>query len=208
MTKSTGQRVCYRWSEPELEMLQGLTGDHPWRMVPKLFTAWSRRTNRRVRSARSLKDMAWRLGLSKQAEGKWLTVPAIATLLGISSKTVRCWLEEGKLLGLKWETPSNQGWWYVKRSALCDFARRCPQHFGGMDRTSLFLAFEDEDLADELAAMKYEIQGRAKPVVCIELKRRYASISEAARTHFVVEETLRGAMRTGQRAAGYRWRAA
>ena len=200
--------ACPPWTAKELEMLRGLAGDLPWRLAASTYNAWAKRHGHSIRSECGLRQKVYKCGLSVVAEGKWLTLAALSTLTGRKINTIRKWISEGKLLGRKWETPSGQGRWYVQRCDLKAFARERPHHLAGMDRMTLFLALEDEELADELAAMPRSIRGMHRPVVCVETGRRFPTISDAARHVHVVEQGISKAMRTGGVAGRFHWRAA
>lgn len=192
------------WTTEEEEALFGLVGDLPWSVVCRSYNQWA--IGKKL-ARRTSKALFRRVNVAKYsviATGKWIDVPTIALLLGVSGESVRRWIRH------KWLDSYKEGRkHYVKRENLRSFAVQHPELFNGKRRDDLLMLLDSAGLADELAKCpKAANTGRETPIVCVETGRIYRSYHVAARSHHVTRQAISQAVRRGHLSGGFHWRRA
>lgn len=195
------------WTEQEDDMLAEMAGDSPWPMVCRAYRMWAKKQGLPERTPLAMRKRCLHKKISRKSVGKVITTGLICQLLGIDPKTVHKWLKAGylpyKRYGQKYSTH------FILRSDLRGLARERPHLFGGQSVGTLTQLLDNEQLAEEIAAMELPSLLQAKPVICVETGRRYRSIQAAAKVVYVTPQTLVVAVKNPNRtAAGYRWRLA
>ena len=193
-----------RWSQEELDQLDHLTGNIPWKYVPRTYNKWASDNGYPLRTTTSLVRKQETKGFRRRVIGDWITTGTIAKTLGLSYSSPRYWIQQGWLPATRFG--EGRAWsHYVKRSDLRQFARKHSHLLAGLDRGALAQLLESEDLADYLAELPPRHKGNT-PVKCVETGRIYPSITKAARHGaYVVPQRLSRVLNTNRTANGYHW---
>lgn len=192
-----------KWRDEEIELLYSLAGDMPFQMVVTAFRHQAAMNGWEVRTANALLTKARRFGLRfRQVSGSWMTTGSISAVLGLSLHVVNRWFQRFPDIPRKRIGPV----WYYRRSDLRSWASRHGHLFGGIPPSTLFMLFENQQLADWLAE-QYPTRptGCTRPpgkVRCIETGRVYPSHAAAAKAHWVQRSTISLAVKTGGKVAG------
>lgn len=192
------------WTTEEKEVLFGLVGDLPWSVACRSYNQWAIGKKYVRRTSKALYRRVNLARYSITAAGRWIDVPTIALLLGVSGETVRRWIRD------KWLESYKEGRkYYVKRESIRSFALQHPELFNGKCRDDLLMLLDSAVLADELSKCpKAKRTGRETPILCIETGRIYRSYHVAARSHHVSRQAISHAVRRGHLSAGFHWRRA
>jgi hypothetical protein len=191
----------HSWSADEVEMLLHLAGDRPSDRLARDFNAWAKSEGYATRTERSIIVAVNRRGCSYRAVGEWVTTGYIAAAMGCSSRKVLSWIHRGMVHSHRRACGQN----YIRRSDLVTLARRHPEVMAGASRDQLWILLEDEHLADSIAAHYPRHHSQPRPVLAVEIRQQFPSISRAAALVFVTPPAIRRAIRTGGTAAGYHW---
>lgn len=193
-----------RWSQVELDHLAEICGDKPGPRLLLAYNIWAGRSGFPKRTEGAMQRKITQLGLTRRVSGEWVGTGVIAEALGVSINTPGRWIAAGLLTGQRCNNgPRAQR--YVRRADLVAFARKRPDLFAGVASSRLVMLLEDEQLADQLAAMPGKRRGQPRPVRCVETGRVFASTKAAADHHFVVRSAITQAIRRNSRAAGHHW---
>jgi hypothetical protein len=200
MTQPTPKREQRRWTPEDIEVLTDLTGELPWHMVVESFNQL-----RPPRTFMALQKQAKMLGISMQPQGEYISIAVIRTLTGYSNCKILNWIHTQQLPAVARSSAKNSPL-YVSRKHLRIFAKKNPQHFGGIGRAQLTQLFDSEYLADKIMIMKLPRAMKSYEVVCVETGIKYPSIAAAAKKAFVDKGTIRNAVIKGTPAFGYHYR--
>jgi hypothetical protein len=192
------------WTKEEVAFLKDHAESMPCESLIRVFNAQNKIAGRPKRSAVSIKLKVDKLGYSLEPKYRYLSASALARVLGISNDAVRYWLQIG-LKGVRnRDVPRSPV--YITATELRKFARNNPRFFGGIPRIDLYIALEDEDLADQIFRQYPNRNSCIKKPVrvkCVETGRIYNSQSDAARAIYVNRSIVFRAVKYGHRAAGY-----
>ena len=190
-----------RWSAREMEMLEQMLVDHPYKRVPNVYNAWAVQAGFVLRTGLAIRRKAASLRVMDKASGDWVSAGYICAVLDVSLTTPKYWAN-------RHEIPCYQDGRrrrYFQRSVLRSAARKQPEIFGGISADRLFLLLEDRDLADGIAARFTRRGADPKPVRAIETGWLYPSITAAAKRMGVRHSSIYKAINNGHRSAGYHW---
>lgn len=192
-----------RWSQEELEHLDYLTGNIPWRYVPRTYNRWASDNGYPLRTTTALVRQQETQGLHRRVIGDWITTGVIAKTLGLSYSSPGYWIRKGWLPATRFG--EGRAWsHYIKRSDFRQFARNHSRLLAGLDCAALMQLLEDEKLAEHLASLPPRHKGKT-PVKCVETGRVYPSIGEAAKAAYVVTQRMSRVLNKTQTANGYHW---
>lgn len=193
-----------RWSQEELDQLDHLTGNIPWRYVPRTYNRWASDNGYPLRTTTALVRQQETQGLRRRVIGDWITTGTIAKTLGLSYNSPGYWIRKGWLPATRFG--EGQAWnHYIKRSDLRQFARKHEHLLAGLDRGALAQLLEDENLADHLSALPRRHKGKTR-VKCVETGQVFESFGDAARkAAFVVPQRISRVVNTNKTANGYHW---
>ena len=203
MTSTTNEskRPWNRWTLEEDALLHSMSGDLPWPMVIANMHKMAAKNRWPRRTAIAIRNRARELGLPRACYGAWLPYCTVADELKMDDRTLREWIDRGRL-GCKKVGRSR----WVSRAMLRSFARKEPQVFAGLSEAQLFQLLDSEQLAAEIIAMKLPQKRLRKPVICVETGWWYPSITAAAKSVYVTQSTVRRAIVNGKTAGGRHWR--
>lgn len=196
--------MSIRWSQEELDQLDHLTGNIPWKYVPRTYNRWASDNGYPLRTTTALVRQQETLGLHRRVIGDWITTGTIARTLGLSYQSPQYWIRKGWLPATRFG--EGRAWaHYVKRSDLRQFARKHGRLLAGLDRGALAQLLEDEGLADRLSELPPRHKGKTR-VKCVETGQVYESLGDAARNGaFVVPQRISRVVNTNKTANGYHW---
>lgn len=195
----------FSWSRKEIEKLEQLVGSVPYPIVHIYYNEWALESSFTKRTKRSVYCKINSLSLDKEMVDDWLTMAAVAKLLGIPEYAPRRWATCKMVKAVKF-SKRRGATWYVKRSQLISLAKRKPYLFGGINPDNLFNLFENKELADQIAFHYPRRMTDPKAVVALETGKVFPSISAAARSAFVHPSSILHAIRTSGTSAGLHWR--
>lgn len=190
-----------RWTAAELEMLLHLAGNEPSDRMIGIYNKWATTSGYDTRTERSITIAINRRGCSYRAVGEWVTTGYVGAVLGRSRRTIAAWVRRGLIRSHKRACGQS----YIRRSDIVAMARRNPEILGGIERDRLWALLEDEGLAESIATSHPRHHSQHQPVIAVELRRQFPSITRAAAQVFVTPPAIRRAIRTGGTAAGYHW---
>ena len=195
--------MSIRWSQEELDQLEHLTGNIPWKYVPRTYNKWASDNGYPLRTTTALVRQQETKGFCRRVIGDWITTGTIARTLGLSYQSPQYWIRKGWLPATRFG--EGRAWsHYVKRSDLRQFARQHSRLLAGLDCGALTQLLEDEKLAEQLAEMPPRHKGKTR-VKCVETGRIYESFGDAARAAFVVQQRISRVVNTNKTANGYHW---
>ena len=194
------------WTPDDIEQLQHLAGDYPFRLLTQLFNRWARSNNRPTRTAKAIEHQARALGLSLESTGEYILASTFqhyyAPKNSLVIKKLRRWHSDGLLhlhrIGRHL---------FVRRSQIRRMALRHPTLYAHIPRPALVQLLDSESAADTvLLAQPPKPYNRVRPVRCLTTGTLYPSVAAASRAVFVARRSIRYAA-DGIRphAAGYRW---
>lgn len=190
------------WSAAEQAHLESLAGDQPWPVLRQSYNRWAALNGYPARTDMALIQRCERLGLSRVAISSYLSAGTIRRELGLGWNTVDRWLQSGHLAFTKSGRKR-----YIHRPDLQAFARQNPAPFAGHPRQVLLALLDDIELADQLSKMPRQWRpGLRRRVRCVETRRVYSSVGEAAAANHLDSSTVSLAVR-GKRATagGHHW---
>ncbi len=206
-----GLQLCYerhqpkpptmsrRWTPEDIEALCSLAGDLPWPMVPAAFNC-----TRPPRTATAIRIKAEGLGISRRSVGQFITTGAIKELTGYSYERIRRWINSGDLVTKRWAGCGSPN--FIARKDLQDFAKKHPEHFGGLSESILVQLLDSEKLAASIFAKELPKWKKCVEVECVETGQRFNSIKAAAKSAYVNKERMRIVLITGGAANGRHYR--
>jgi len=190
-----------RWSDEETEMLMHMIENQPVDRYPSAYNLWASAYGHPVRTRKALQKKASSLRVTDKSCGDWVSTGYVCAMLGVTLFTARYWTD---CKGIPCHRGPNRRRFF-RRSDLRKLAKQQPSLFAGIDADRLFLLLEDRPLADGIAARFPRRAMDPKPVRAVETGRRYASIRAAAEQVNVSRCSIRQAIRSGWRSAGYHW---
>jgi hypothetical protein len=168
---------CRKWTDPELIKLEQLVGELPFPLLMKTYNNWAKVNGFLQRSEKAIRARTVRSELSVCCVGDYLTRKQVALLTGTHADRISRIIRDRQLKVMIYRS-----WQYLRRRDLIAAAREHPEDWYGVDRAGLFALFEDEDLADDVAARAARPPWPAGPraVRCLTTNKVYATVSEAA----------------------------
>ena len=194
------------WSSEELDTLYLLAGDVPWPVLPQVYWNTVRQHGYPRRTGTALRRKCNDLGLQRAAIGRWVNAGLICKLMGISYEAVQTWMRHDLLPGKRFgDTKGHR--YYFTRASVRALAKTHPHLFGGLPISNLTQLFDDDKLANEIAALELPKHQQRRPVICVETGATYPSISAAARAVYVTPKCIYEALdHPTKTSASYTWR--
>ena len=156
------------------------------------------------RTQTAIRTKVANLGYSLKPNCQFFTPGSLAKILGLNHAIVYNWLK----LGLKhqknrqiWRSPI-----FIKIEDVKKFARQRPELFGGIPYCKLFIALEDEKLAEQISKTypkRLRVMHQSKPVICKETGRVYKSIKHAGRVYRIWPSTIARSIRKNHSVNGF-----
>lgn len=190
-----------RWSARELEMLEQMLVDYPYKRVLSIYNSWAVQAGFVLRTELAIRQKIASLRVMDKASGDWVSAGYICAVLGVTLATPKYWANRHKIPCYR----DGRRRRYFQRSELKSAARRQPEIFGGISADRLFLLLEDRDLADDIASRFTRRGTDPKPVRAVETGWLYPSITAAAKRMGVRHSSIYNAINHGHRAAGHHW---
>lgn len=197
--------MASRWSKHEEDYLSKICGDVPGPRLAATYNKWATTNGFGKRSMRALLIRVHKNRLRTSATGAVLTTGAIANLLGIGGSRVEAWLRRYPDLPRK----RYKNYYYIYRRDFREWARVNQKVLGGIPERNLLMVLEDEALAKEIARnYPNQLQGlesTARPVMRLDTRQVYPSLSAAGRANYVSYEAIRKGIVEGRPVVGIRW---
>ena len=190
----------HRWSHRELEFVERIAGDIPYRLILATYNNWASKNGYPLRTMDAIKALCLKHSISLRPEGRWVTTTYIAKVLDIPFQTVTSWIAAGYLPRCDQTRRS-----YILRSSIRELAQNKPHLFAGISSDRVFALIEDEELAHEIARNYPRSRFRHKGVRAIEKNVIYPSLRAAAKSLPAAHTSIVRAIQTGQPFAGYHW---
>ena len=185
------------WTKAEEEFLAALAGDMPFSMVATVYRQQAPVRGFPMRTRVALEVRAKIIGVHRTSTGEWLSTGDIAKALDVSIQTIVRWVDDK---GLKAKIIKRKRW--IKRYDLRVFARQYPALFGGLSEPQLMQLLDQESIAKWLAEKNLPLRRMCLPVFCVETRRKFRSIKEAARFAGVTRQRMADAIKYSQCANG------
>lgn len=185
------------WQPAEVEYLEGLIGEMPFRDLAARMRRRARAMGWPVRTDRSIMIKLQRLGHHATVrDGAVLTTGGVADTLGCPVSRIEAWLRRPEIASIL--SPRRVGpIRYLERSGWRQLAREMPRILGGFSVSALYALLEDLELA-EAVAREHPRSISDWRVRCVETGRIYRSRGEVAAVHFVTPACVSLAMREGR----------
>lgn len=194
------------WTKEEREKLEELIGDYTFPLVEEKYIKWAEENGYPKRGGSAIRHKIYNMGESTVPIGNWIRMTDIARMLGLGSTTVRYWVNH-KMLPARKITESLKSPLYIKRSDFVAFAEKHPELLAGCSFEQLMAVLEKEDLARHISE-NYKVRCKTKTRVrCVETRKVYECVRDAANAHFVSTMRITHAVKYGGTSAGYHWEA-
>jgi hypothetical protein len=192
-----------RWSEAELTRLEFLAGEMPLPLLCQSYNTWALKNGYPQRAKIAVRNRLQRGGLSTFADGVYLSRDEVARLTGASKVRIT------RIIRDRQPRLARSGYrTFVHRGDLAAAAREHPEDWYGVGRDGLFLLFENQELAEEVAARAVRPPWSAgrRAVRCLITGKVYGSTRAAAQAASCGESTVRRCAESGRATSwGQRW---
>jgi len=194
------------WTKFEIDYLEELAQSMPIMSIFRTYNHWARQNNFPSRTFSSIQHKVYRVTGSTKPYVNFFMFQDIATLLGVSARTVAFWKKLKTNPLNTYQRHKNGGHNYVSRKNFKKFALDHPEKLGGTNRRGLLMILEDEKLVDDILKAFPKRNTQRLPsarIRCVETNKIYKSLGEASRAYFVSRQTLTRAIQKGWRANGH-----
>lgn len=197
------RKTYRRWSAAELDKLEELVGESPFRMACHRWNSWASQQGLPRRTPQSLRKKAQAQGWTTFAWGDAVLVGTVAKLLGKHRSTLQLWVRAG------WITRQGKGRASAfSRLELRQLARQRPQLFGGVDRRALVQLLELEDLVDwilEQCPKRWQSSVNGRRIRWVERGLVFSSYVAAGKAAHIHSKAIRKGVIEGRPVCGWRF---
>ncbi len=194
----------HKWSETELEELERLAGEMPLTLLLQTYNRWTALNGYPRRSRHAVSAKIRRRELRVYSDGEYISRNYAALLIGARSAERITRIIRDRQPRVAREGVNQ----FVNRRDLAAAARKHPEDWYGVNWDGLFALFEDENLADEVAARAFRPRFARfpRPVRCLVTGKVYRTLGEAAEAANCGQQTIRRCAESGRASSwGQRW---
>lgn len=193
-----------KWTRNEILAIEGLAGDVPPVKITEYYNKWAKKNGYPERTYWAISSLMVRNGISRKAEGEWVTSRYISKTLGVSIDIPQRWAEKERIKC--YHNGSRRSPRFYKRSDILRLAREQPELFGGIPADRLFILLEDYELCETIVKTYPYKKSSGRAVIAVESGMMYPSVCAAARAVSVCPQSISFALRRGGTSAGYHWK--